>query len=131
MTQDNSPNNQNGIKLILITHEDGEAEAQSHTASASPDNGENPSERVSCFVRAYQTLLNCIAPYLECYGWVAKWVTLFLAIWTTVDMLLDGRQTHVFKTFSPFWHSQGFDNTTPVCKETVLKACWDDHRPQH
>ena len=71
-------------------------------------------------------MLNFVAPYVERYGWVAKWVTLFLAIWTTVDMLLDGRQTNVFKTFSPFWHPQGFNIATPVCKETVLKACWDD-----
>ena len=125
MTQDNGQNKQVGIELNPITQED-KVEAPSHAASASLDDSENPSERANCIVRAYQTLLNSIGSYLERYGWVAKWVTLFLAIWTTVDMLLDGRQTHVFKTFSPFWHSQGFDNTTPVCKETVLKACWDD-----
>ena len=126
MTQDNGQSNQVGIELNPITQEDGEVEAPSHAASASLDDSENPSERANCLVRTYQTLLNSIGSYMECYGWVAKWVTLFLAIWTTVDMLLDGRQTHVFKTFSPFWHPQGFNNATPVCKETVLKACWDD-----
>ena len=126
MTQYNGLNNEVGIELTQITQEEGEVKVQSHAASASLDDGENPSKRANCFVRTYLTLLNFIAPYVERYGWVAKWVTLFLAIWTTVDMLLDGRQTNVLKTSSPFWHPQAFDNATPVCKETVLRACWDD-----
>ena len=93
---------------------------QDQVILASQDDGN--SAPGNCFVRALNSLLN----FLDRFGWVAKWVTLFLAVWTTVDMLLDGRQTLVFKTNSPDWHPQGFHTNTKFCNETILKACWKD-----
>ena len=118
--QSDSQDAESAIELAPVRQNEGMADAQDQIVSATQDD-EN-SATGNCFVRVFHSLLS----FLDRFGWVAKWVTLFLAVWTTIDMLLDGRQTHVFKTNSPDWNPQGFHNNTTFCDETILKACWED-----
>ena len=112
--QSGSQDAHSAIELAPVDQNEGMSDVQDNENSATGN----------CFVRALNSLLS----FLDRVGWVAKWVTLFLAIWTTVDMLLDGRQTHVFKTNSPDWNPQGFHNNTAFCDETTLEACWEDFK---
>ena len=61
--------------------------------------------------------------------WVAffqGWFSIFQAIWMTVDIPLDGLQSHMYRTASAFWDSDWELDERPFCNETVLKACWDN-----
>ena len=78
--QSDSQDAGSAIELAPVHHNEGMADAQDKLVSATQDN-EN-SATGNCFVRALQSLLS----FLNRFGWVAKWVTLFLALWTTVDM---------------------------------------------
>ena len=75
--QSGSQDAHSAIELAPVDQNEGMSDVQDNENSATGN----------CFVRALNSLLS----FLDRVGWVAKWVTLFLAVWTTVDMLLDGR----------------------------------------